>query len=200
MEEAFGEVNDWEIYRKVVGEPSHGRILGLGAGIKCKNVYPSPNQACTKSICLEQKEDHERMKVQVESLNEKVDMLTQIIQGLVPNNLFHSGRAEKLYSTENIPTHSSANADEDDNDSECARKSHFKENIPIHSSTDADEDDTDEHDTDFGCAWKSHSVEKISTHSSVDVNENNTNEDDTDENGTDEDDTDENGSDEDDTD
>jgi hypothetical protein len=99
VEEAFGEVNDWEIYRKVVGEPSHGRILGLGAGIKCKNVYPSPNQACTKSICLEQKEDHERMKVQVESLNEKVDMLTQIIQGLVPNNLFHSGRAEKLYST-----------------------------------------------------------------------------------------------------
>jgi hypothetical protein len=86
MEEAFGEVDDWNIYRKVVGGPSHGRILGLGAGIKCKDVYPSPNQTCNKSTCLEHKEDHQRMKVQVESLTEKVNMLTQIIQGLVPNN------------------------------------------------------------------------------------------------------------------
>ena len=38
VEEAFGEVDDWDIYQKVVGGPSHGRILGLGAGIKCKNV------------------------------------------------------------------------------------------------------------------------------------------------------------------
>ena len=97
MQEAFGEVDDWDIYRKVVGEPSHGRILGLGAGVKCKDVYPSPNQTCNKSTCLKQKEDHERIKGQVESLTDKVNMLTQIVQGLVPNNLYNSGRAAKSH-------------------------------------------------------------------------------------------------------
>jgi hypothetical protein len=29
VEETFGEVDNWEIYRKVTGGPSHGRILGL---------------------------------------------------------------------------------------------------------------------------------------------------------------------------
>ena len=34
-------VNEWEIYRDITGEPSHGRVLGLDTGIKRKDVYGS---------------------------------------------------------------------------------------------------------------------------------------------------------------
>ena len=33
------KTNDYHIFREVVGEPSHGRILGMGIGIKVKDVY-----------------------------------------------------------------------------------------------------------------------------------------------------------------
>ncbi|KAL6276674.1 hypothetical protein ACE6H2_020275 [Prunus campanulata] len=35
------EVDDWDIYKEVIGGPSHGRILGLGDGYSTKDVYPS---------------------------------------------------------------------------------------------------------------------------------------------------------------
>ena len=31
--------NDYQIFHEVVGEPSHGRIPGMGIGIKAKDVY-----------------------------------------------------------------------------------------------------------------------------------------------------------------
>ena len=33
------KTNDYQIFREVVGEPSHGHILGMGIGIKAKDVY-----------------------------------------------------------------------------------------------------------------------------------------------------------------
>ena len=33
------KTNDYQIFREVVGEPSYGRILGMGIGIKAKDVY-----------------------------------------------------------------------------------------------------------------------------------------------------------------
>ncbi|KAI5350205.1 hypothetical protein L3X38_003096 [Prunus dulcis] len=35
------EVFDWDIYKEVIGGPSHGCILSLGGGYSTKDVYPS---------------------------------------------------------------------------------------------------------------------------------------------------------------
>ena len=44
------KTNDYQIFREVVGEPSHGRVLGIGIGIKAKNVYglTSSDKGCRK--------------------------------------------------------------------------------------------------------------------------------------------------------
>ncbi|ONH94515.1 hypothetical protein PRUPE_7G020400 [Prunus persica] len=39
--EEENEVNGWDIYKEVIGGPSHGRILGLGGGFSTKDVYHS---------------------------------------------------------------------------------------------------------------------------------------------------------------
>ena len=39
------KTNDYQIFREMVREPSHGRVLGIGIGIKAKDVYchaPNP--------------------------------------------------------------------------------------------------------------------------------------------------------------
>jgi len=44
-------INEWEIHRNVTGEPSHGRVLGLGTGVKEKDVYgSSSSQTCSKNV------------------------------------------------------------------------------------------------------------------------------------------------------
>ena len=44
------KTNDYQIFREVVGEPSHGRILSMGIGIKAKDVYglTSSGKGCSK--------------------------------------------------------------------------------------------------------------------------------------------------------
>nr|POE94097.1 hypothetical protein CFP56_47501 [Quercus suber] len=44
------KTNDYQIFCKVVGEPSHDRILGMGIGIKAKDVYglTSSGKGCSK--------------------------------------------------------------------------------------------------------------------------------------------------------
>ena len=31
--------NEWEIHQEVIGEPSHGHVLGMGAGLKAKDMF-----------------------------------------------------------------------------------------------------------------------------------------------------------------
>ncbi|BBN69469.1 hypothetical protein Prudu_958S000200 [Prunus dulcis] len=62
------EVDDWDIYKEVIGGPSHGHILGLGGGYSTKDVYPSDDQDCNKRICLEREEEHEKLKEEVKDL------------------------------------------------------------------------------------------------------------------------------------
>ncbi|KAL0012247.1 hypothetical protein SO802_007355 [Lithocarpus litseifolius] len=79
------KTNDYQIFREVVGEPSHGRILGMGIGIKAKDVYglTSSGQGCSKrcredftkekedlEACLREEMDSKLAKV-VEKLEEK---------------------------------------------------------------------------------------------------------------------------------
>ncbi|CAL8169037.1 unnamed protein product [Prunus armeniaca] len=49
------EVDDWDIYKEVIGGPSHGHILGLGGGYSTKDVYPLDDQGCNKRIYSERK-------------------------------------------------------------------------------------------------------------------------------------------------
>ena len=83
MEEENGEVDDWEVYQKVIDEYSHGschgRALGLGAGVKFKDKRHLPTQTCNKPACLE-------LKGEVEFLKNKLENLTQVVQSLLPRS------------------------------------------------------------------------------------------------------------------
>ena len=59
------KTNDYQIFREVVGEPSHGRVLGMGIGIKAKDVYglTSSGKGCSKHC----KEDFTKEKEDLEA-------------------------------------------------------------------------------------------------------------------------------------
>ena len=59
------KTNDYHIFREVVGEQNHGRILGMGIGIKAKDVYSltSSGKGCSKHC----KEDFSKEKEYLEA-------------------------------------------------------------------------------------------------------------------------------------
>ena len=66
------KTNDYQIFREVVGEPSHGRVLGMGIGIKAKNVYglTSSGKCCSKCC----REDFTKEKQDLEArLRQEMD-------------------------------------------------------------------------------------------------------------------------------
>ncbi|XP_030946440.1 uncharacterized protein LOC115970942 [Quercus lobata] len=72
------KTNDYQIFHEVVGEPSHGRVLGMGIGIKAKDVYglTSSSKGCSKRYredFTKEKEDLEaRLKEEMDSKLAKV--------------------------------------------------------------------------------------------------------------------------------
>ncbi|BBH07067.1 hypothetical protein Prudu_018879, partial [Prunus dulcis] len=66
--EEENQVDDWDIYKEVIGGPSHDRILGLDGGYSTKDVYPSYDQGCNKRIYLKREEEHEKLKEEVKDL------------------------------------------------------------------------------------------------------------------------------------
>ena len=54
-------VNDSQIFFEVIGPPTCGRVLGMGANVKPRDVYgPSSSSQCSKQCqvdCLKEKED-----------------------------------------------------------------------------------------------------------------------------------------------
>ncbi|TQE11608.1 hypothetical protein C1H46_002810 [Malus baccata] len=85
MEEQ-NEVNDWVIYKEVIGGPSHDRLLGVGAGFSTEDAYSSNSQSCNKRMCLEREESHEQLKDQVNTLTNKLNSLEELVERLMPNN------------------------------------------------------------------------------------------------------------------
>ena len=66
------KTNDYQIFREVVGEPSHGHILGMGIGIKAKDVYglTLSGKGCSKRC----REDFTKEKEDLEArLREEMD-------------------------------------------------------------------------------------------------------------------------------
>ena len=69
-------VNEWEIYHDVTGEPSHGRVLGLGTGIKGKNVYGSgSSQTCSKRCKEIQKMKEKEWEDSFKQMESTIDKL-----------------------------------------------------------------------------------------------------------------------------
>ncbi|CAL9012895.1 unnamed protein product [Prunus brigantina] len=89
------DVNDWDIYREVIA-PSHGRVLGLGGGVKAKDAYySSTNQNCNKRRCVELEENHEHLKEELNDVKGQLSTLQQQVQMLInnnPQNSAHSAR------------------------------------------------------------------------------------------------------------
>ncbi|KAL6125370.1 hypothetical protein ACLB2K_073429 [Fragaria x ananassa] len=103
MEEVFGEVDDWEIYEKVIREHRHGHAFGLGVGAKLKDIN-SHKQTCTKLARLELKENYEIVKGEVETLKDKLEKLTQVVQNLLPHSSDNSKSARKShYVVQSLP-------------------------------------------------------------------------------------------------
>ncbi|XP_039143956.1 uncharacterized protein LOC120281093 [Dioscorea cayenensis subsp. rotundata] len=89
-------VNEWEIYRNVTGEPSHGRVLGLGTGIQGKDVYgSSSSQTCSKRCKeiqkMKEKEWEDRFKQMestIDKLQQQVPVMVQaVLQSLGLSNI-----------------------------------------------------------------------------------------------------------------
>ncbi|XP_065638208.1 uncharacterized protein LOC136071160 [Quercus suber] len=76
------KTNDYQIFREVVGEPSHGRVLGMGVGIKAKDVYSltSSVKGCSKHC----REDFTKEKEDLEArLREEMDSkLAKVVEKL----------------------------------------------------------------------------------------------------------------------
>ncbi|KAK1572485.1 hypothetical protein Q3G72_033332 [Acer saccharum] len=70
--EEGSEVNVWDIYRETVGEPSHGRILGLGVGIKAKDVYGSSSEGSYKRARVDKTEE---LELKIKSMDEELQEL-----------------------------------------------------------------------------------------------------------------------------
>ncbi|KAJ6806801.1 hypothetical protein M6B38_374455 [Iris pallida] len=85
-------VNDWDIYREVT-IPSHGRVLGLGGGLKGKDLYSS-GQSCNKRRCVEREENHQQLKDELKDVKGQLSTLQEQVQMLLNNiqNSDHSAR------------------------------------------------------------------------------------------------------------
>ena len=79
-------VNDSQIFFEVIGPPTCGRVLGMGANVKPRDVYgPSSSSQCSKQCqvdCLKEKEDFKlRFKeAKDKSSTEKMELQGKINQ------------------------------------------------------------------------------------------------------------------------
>ncbi|CAL8151915.1 unnamed protein product [Prunus armeniaca] len=107
------EVDDWDIYKEVIGGPSHGRILGLGGGYSIKDVYPSDDQGCNKRICLEREEEHEKLKEEVKDLKSVLYELKDLVQSMRENNSNTYARSRQSALMDNVESCSDAHLEDE---------------------------------------------------------------------------------------
>ncbi|XP_052288333.1 uncharacterized protein LOC112499286 [Citrus sinensis] len=103
-------VDEWKIYREVIGEPAHGHVIGWGAGIKDKDVYGSPSQGGNKHRCTD-------LEKKVKDLEKEVKKLKKIVKLVLGKSSTQASSQKDIVLTEE-----DENGDEDDqveaNDSE----------------------------------------------------------------------------------
>ena len=76
------KTNDYQIFHEVIGEPSHGHILGMGIGMKAKDVYGLTSFGIGCSKCC--REDFTKEKEDLEAhLREEMDSkLAKLVEKL----------------------------------------------------------------------------------------------------------------------
>ncbi|KAK4849599.1 hypothetical protein QYF36_026455 [Acer negundo] len=62
------EIDGLNIYREVVGKASHGRVLGMGSGIKAKDVY-----GCCEGSSM--KDELEQLKAKQEEVKQMRELM-----------------------------------------------------------------------------------------------------------------------------
>ncbi|KAK0597485.1 hypothetical protein LWI29_025810 [Acer saccharum] len=81
--EEGSEVNVWDIYRETVGEPSHGCILGLGVGIKAKDVYGSSSEGSYKRARVDKTEE---LELKIKSMDGELQELRGLVVAMMSNS------------------------------------------------------------------------------------------------------------------
>ncbi|KAL5779321.1 hypothetical protein ACOSQ2_010058 [Xanthoceras sorbifolium] len=62
------EIDELNIYREVVGKASHGRVLGMGSGIKANDVY-----GCCEGSCKRVRVDkNEELELKIKNMEEEL--------------------------------------------------------------------------------------------------------------------------------
>ncbi|KAI5317457.1 hypothetical protein L3X38_037164 [Prunus dulcis] len=89
---------------------SHGRVLGLGGGVKAKDAYySSTNQNCNKRRCLELEENHGHLKEELNDVKGQLSTLQQQVQMLINNNPQNSAHsARQSPNVDNVGSYSNA--------------------------------------------------------------------------------------------
>ncbi|KAM5548404.1 hypothetical protein ABKV19_000030 [Rosa sericea] len=97
IEETLGgygeeELDDWDIYKEVVGGSKYCKTRGLGGGMEPPEDVcgSSSSQTCNKRACLERDKEFGLVKQQVETLTDVVANLKQALQTLMANSSSHS--------------------------------------------------------------------------------------------------------------
>ena len=86
------KTNDYQIFREVVGEPSHGHILGMGIGIKAKDVYgltssgKGSSKRCSEDFTKEKQDLEAHLRQEMDSklakVVEKLEKFAQKLQSI----------------------------------------------------------------------------------------------------------------------
>ncbi|KAK1548745.1 hypothetical protein Q3G72_014747 [Acer saccharum] len=74
------ETDELDIYREVVGEGSHGRVLGMGSGIKAKDVYGCCERSCKRARVDKTEELELKIKNMEEELQQYKAMKDELEQ------------------------------------------------------------------------------------------------------------------------
>ncbi|KAL0016765.1 hypothetical protein SO802_003834 [Lithocarpus litseifolius] len=79
----YGEiVNDSQIFFKVTGPPTHGRVLDIGAGVKPNDVYgPSSSSQCSKRCQVDRLKEKEDFELRFKEAEDKSSAEKMELQG-----------------------------------------------------------------------------------------------------------------------
>ena len=77
-------VNDSQIFFEVTRPPTHGRVLGMGAGLKPRDVYgPSSSTQCSKRCQVDRLKEKEDFELRFKEAEDKNSAEKMELQGTI---------------------------------------------------------------------------------------------------------------------
>ncbi|CAN1236934.1 hypothetical protein LINGRAPRIM_LOCUS1784 [Linum grandiflorum] len=84
--------NDWDIYHDVIGKPKHGRVLGMGVGVKVTDVFGySSASGCSKRCEEERIKEKEKTDALLKNTQDKLTELQNSLPNMVRDMLLQLG-------------------------------------------------------------------------------------------------------------